>query len=195
VTHDSGLAVSVGTSFEGFVAGWGDALIQFAYLMCGDAHDAHDLVQDALVAVWLKWDRVSTTDDPLAYVRRTIVNRNISVWRRSRRSVVVAEIDPGVVTPTGAVDDRDWALRLLGTLPRRQRAAVVLKVLEGYDYADVAVILGVTEANARQLTSRGLAALRSRLAGRTDRTRRRATGQGRKDLVVDHIQRERTEHA
>lgn len=160
--HGHGLLEPVGTGFEAFVAARGDALLRFAYLVCGNAHDAQDLVQDALVAVYPKWDRV-TVRDPMAYVCRTIVNRNTSVWRTLRRLVVTAEVDPGSVTPTGEVDDRDWALRLLATLPPRQRVAVVLRVLDGHDYAHVAAILGVNETNARKLTSRGIAALRVRL--------------------------------
>ncbi len=162
---DGGLLEPVLTGFEEFVAARSDALLRFAYLVCGDEHDAQDLVQDALVAVYPKWDRVALRD-PMAYVCRAIVNRNTSVWRKLRRLVVTADVDPGSVTPTGAVDDRDWALRLLATLPPRQRVAVVLRVLDDHDYAHVAAVLGVSETNARQLTSRGLAGLRSRLDGR-----------------------------
>lgn len=164
---DGGRFEPVGTGFEEFVAARSDALVRFAYLVCGNVHDAQDLVQDALVAVYPKWDR-ATVRDPMAYVCRAIVNRNTSVWRKLRRLVVTADVDPGSVTPTGEVDDRDWALRLLTTLPARQRVAVVLRVLDDHDYADVAAILGVTETNARKLTSRGLAALRARLEERTE---------------------------
>jgi len=163
---DGGLLVSVGTSFEAFVAARSDALVRFAYLVCGNVHDAQDLVQDALVAVYPKWDQI-TVRDPMAYVCRAIVNRNTSVWRKLRRLVVTADVDPGSVTPTGEVDDRDWALSLLATLPPRQRVAVVLRVLDDHDYADVAAVLGVSETNARKLTSRGLTALRARLEERS----------------------------
>jgi RNA polymerase sigma factor (sigma-70 family) len=81
--------------------------------------------------------------------------------------VVTADVDPGSVTPTGDLEDRDWALSLLTTLPPRQRVAVVLRVLDDHDYADVAAVLGVSETNARKLTSRGLAALRARLEERS----------------------------
>ena len=159
---DGGGLVSAGTGFEEFVAARRDALVRFAYLVCGNAHDAQDLVQDALVAVYPKWDRVAVRD-PMAYVCRAIVNRHTSVWRKLRRLVVTADVDPGSVVPTGQVDDRDWALRLLTTLPPRQRAAVVLRVLDDHDYTHVAAVLGVSQTNARKLTSRGLAALRARL--------------------------------
>lgn len=164
VYGDPSLFVSVGTSFEAFVAVRSDALLRFAYLVCGNRHDAQDLVQDALVAVFPKWEKVMT-GDPMAYVCRAIVNRNTSVWRKLRRMVVTGDVDPGTVTPTGEVDDRDWALRLLATLPPRQRVAVVLRVLDDHDYADVAAVLGVSETNARKLTSRGLSTLRTRLEG------------------------------
>jgi RNA polymerase sigma-70 factor, ECF subfamily len=52
----------------------------------------------------------------------------------------------------------------LGELPPRERTAVIARVLEGRDHADVAVLLDCTETNARQLTSRGLRRLRALLA-------------------------------
>jgi DNA-directed RNA polymerase specialized sigma24 family protein len=54
----------------------------------------------------------------------------------------------------------------LGDLPADQRDAVALRVLLDHDYAEVAAHAGVSEAVARKRVSRGLSALRARLAGR-----------------------------
>ena len=58
-------------------------LHQSAYLLCGDWHLAHDLVQDTLVNVYRHWSRVRQADSPDAYVRRILINeareRNFAV--------------------------------------------------------------------------------------------------------------------
>jgi RNA polymerase sigma-70 factor (ECF subfamily) len=54
----------------------------------------------------------------------------------------------------------------LAALPPDQREAVALRVLLDHEYADVAATTGVSEAVVRKRVSRGLSALRARLAGR-----------------------------
>ena len=83
---------------EGFTSWAGEhhrALLAFAELVSGDGSTAEDLVQIALAKVYLKWGRVGRSDeDPLAYVRRIIVNENTSLWRRAwkRRERPTAEL-------------------------------------------------------------------------------------------------------
>ena len=52
-------------------------LHQSAYLLCGDWHLAHDLVQDTLVKAYQHWPRVRQADSPDAYVRRILLNEAI----------------------------------------------------------------------------------------------------------------------
>src|ERR1700751_4723838 len=49
-------------------------LHQSAYLLCGDWHLAHGLVQDTLVKAYQHWPRVRQADSPDAYVRRILLN-------------------------------------------------------------------------------------------------------------------------
>ena len=149
-------------TFEDFVAMHGRTLGGFALLITGNHHDAQDVLQEALIGLYPKWRRVVEQGDPLAYVRRSIVNRHLSAGRKLRRLV---SLDHGRVPstdPIRAVDGREWALSMLATLPERQRVAVVLRVMEGREFAEIADALGVSEGNARKIVSRGVAALRAR---------------------------------
>lgn len=74
-------------TFVGWVAGSQHSLLRTAYLLTGDLHRAEDLVQDALVKVAARWDRL-VSGDPDAYARRIIARTNISWWRRYRREHV-----------------------------------------------------------------------------------------------------------
>lgn len=66
-------------------------LLRVAYLLTGSAHDAEDLVQSALLKVMRRWKRV---DEPFAYLRRTMINQHLSVWRRVRWLVAPRGADP-----------------------------------------------------------------------------------------------------
>lgn len=79
--------------FESWVPARGTAMLRFAHLVTGNAHDAQDAVQEALASACAKWDRISRVHDPDAYVRRMIANTHISFWRRvTRRESPVADL-------------------------------------------------------------------------------------------------------
>lgn len=150
--------------FDDFVRSRADELLRLAYLMCGDRHQAEDLLQDVLEKVFLHWSRISVS--PEAYARRALVNRTINRWRwrhRHREVPLDHAADPVVEDHAGDVSGRSRVLQLLGTLGPRQRAAVVLRYLNGLSAAEVADLLGCSEATVRSHTFRGLAKLRAAL--------------------------------
>ena len=152
-------------SFDDWVEARVPALMRFAYLVTGSQQAAEDAVQAALTTACERWSRVRRTIDPDAYVRRMVVNANVSAWRRSgRRELAVAEVrDVATADPAEAVATGDAVWRVCGTLPRQQRAAVVLRFYEDLDYVEIAAVLGVTEATARSHVHRALAAMRAEL--------------------------------
>ncbi len=152
-------------SFDDWVEARVPALLRFAYLVTGSQHAAEDAVQAALARACERWSRVRRTTDPDAYVRRMVVNAHISAWRRSgRRELSVAEVrDTEVVDHAAGVATGDAVWRVCGTLPPQQRAAVVLRYYEDLEYAEIAAILGVTQATVRSHVHRALAAMRAEL--------------------------------
>ena len=159
--------------FDTWVAANGSDLLRFAFLVLGDRHRAEEAVQEALVRACSRWRRVSAADDPRAYVRRMVVNADISWWRKvGRREQPVEQIftHTGPDAPLGAADvaasvtEVDAMWRLCATLPRRQRAAVVLRFYEGLPDAEIAQILDCAEGTVRSQIHRALATLRTRLA-------------------------------
>jgi RNA polymerase sigma-70 factor (sigma-E family) len=153
-------------TFEQFVHSRGAALVRFARLLTGNDDRADDLVQDVLAKAWVKWRRVSASDHPDIYVRKMIVNANISWWRR-RSSTEVSVAEP-TDRPTGdlAVDvaERDHLWSLVAGLPVRQRAVLVLRYYEDLDDAAIAEIMSISAVTVRTTASRALAALRERYA-------------------------------
>jgi RNA polymerase sigma-70 factor (sigma-E family) len=158
-------------TFEELVAARGTAWWRLAYLLSGDRHLAEDLLQTALVQVYRRWRWVERADQPDAYVRRTIVNTMID-WRRRRswweRPSVTGSLPETVSVRDGDVAEelasRDALWRLLGGLPPRARAVLVLRYYEDLDDAAIASLLGVSASSVRSTASRALAALRADLS-------------------------------
>jgi RNA polymerase sigma-70 factor (sigma-E family) len=149
-------------AFDHFARARTAALLRFAYLLCGDRDRAADLVQDALERAAMAWPRIINRDDPEAYVRRIIVNRNVSIWRRTRRERLVAETPEVAYESPDPHDARLWAE--LAKLPARQRAVLVLRFYEDLGVDETAATLGCSVGTVKSTTSRGLARLREQLA-------------------------------
>ena len=153
--------------FAEFVRNSGTSLLRTAFLLTGERHTAEDLVQDTLTALYPKWARVNGADEPLAYVRQSLVNRFLSSRRKaSSRDVLLASIPnrPDLRDVAATVIDRETLMSMLATLPERQRAAVVLRYLNDLSDEDIAAHLSCRTATVRSLISRGFATLRAEFA-------------------------------
>jgi RNA polymerase sigma-70 factor (sigma-E family) len=150
--------------FDDWVTQRGGALLRFAYLVTRDHNRAEEAVQDALIAAYSRWTKICRAQDPEAYVRRCIVNADISRWRRFFRHESPTE-NPGTSdaapdhSVTQAEHDAVWAL--CTTLPAKQRAAVVLRYYEDLPDAEIAVILDCSASTVRSQIHRALASLRT----------------------------------
>ena len=149
--------------FASFVRANTSALLRTAYLLTGTALGAEELVQDTLVRLYPKWDRVASADVPIAYVRRSIANAFVNEYRRPARRELAVEIVPDradYVDGVAQLADRDEAWALLRTLPERQRAALVMRFFHDWADGEIADALGCRPGTVRSLISRGLAAMR-----------------------------------
>jgi RNA polymerase sigma factor (sigma-70 family) len=138
----------------------GAALLRFAYLLCRDAGRAEDLVQDALVRMMRSR---SSVDAPAAYARKVIVNEYLS-WRRrlsSTERLGTEGLDTGIADATDAVADRELAWQLIGSLPPRARAVLVLRYYEDLPDAEIAAVVGCAEATVRSIAARAFTVLRT----------------------------------
>jgi RNA polymerase sigma-70 factor (sigma-E family) len=143
----------------------GSRLIATAYLLTRDRSRAEDLVQETLLQVIRRWSRTSTPpENATAYVRKALLNSYLNDRRRAGRRPVDTVLDHDHPHPgrpmESAVEDHDAVWRLLGTLPPRQRAVLVLRYYEDLPDDEIAAVLGCRRATVRSLAHRGLAGLR-----------------------------------
>lgn len=149
-------------SFDLFVATHGKALIRCAFLVVGDAGAAQDVVQIALAKVARRWTTVVENGHPLPYARAAVMRTAIS-WRRRKWHGEVATgalPDHPDVDAIAAVDARDRLRRALASLPRRQRAVVVLRHYLDLDERATAVALGCSVGTVKSQTAKALERLR-----------------------------------
>ena len=140
------------------------SLLRTAYLLTGDRHTAEDLVQTALAKLYLSWDKVHQREALDGYVRRILVNENNSLWRRpwKKREHATDDLPEVASHDTTGHDAELWAH--VQALPRKQRAAVVLRYYEQLSEAETAAILGVSVGTVKSQTSRALASMRARMS-------------------------------
>ncbi|MGE3379007.1 MAG: SigE family RNA polymerase sigma factor [Nocardioides sp.] len=151
--------------FSAYMAARQGALLRTAYLLTGDLASAEDLVQTAFAKLYLSWDKVQNRESLDGYVRRIMINEHNSLWRRAwKRNEVTTAAMPERSADDEYDDGRVAAVwELVRTLPRKQRAVIVLRYYEQLSEAEIATALGVSTGTVKSQASRALAALRQRV--------------------------------
>ncbi len=147
-------------------ATWGRT-VACAYAVAGDLGAAEEIAQEAYTRAWSRWSRLSTYDEPAAWVRTVASRLAVSRWRRARTALThLARQRPP--EPTRGPDGSSVLLvRALRELPEPQRRALVLHHLAGLPVAEVAAIEGCPEGTVKARLSRGRTALAARLGEET----------------------------
>lgn len=153
----------------------GDGLVSLkrqAFLLCGDDHQAEDLVQDALVRAFARSLRAPEPEAAEAYVRKIMMNlfidraRRQSRWNRTAPLLAGAEHIPD---PADEIVARDVIRAALDGLSPRQRACVVMRYYLDLSVAQVAADLGVAEGTVKRNLSEAMPRIAARLSPVQDR--------------------------
>jgi RNA polymerase sigma-70 factor (sigma-E family) len=160
--------------FVEFVSARLHRLHRTAYLLCGDADRADDIVQSTVTALYVHWRRAKAADNLDGYVHRMLVRRFIDERRLSWSKVLLIRATPDrAAPPERSVEERDLVTSALAQLPGGQRAALVLRYFCDLSIADTAAALRCSEGNVKSQTARGLAGLRRILADQQTLTTKR----------------------
>ncbi len=139
-------------------------LFGLAYRMLGSVMDAEDIVQEA----YLRWQQVegATVEEPRAYLTTVVTRLCIDHLRSARMrreqyvgpwlpEPLVTDQAPEVSNAPALAESLSMAfLVLLETLTPQERAVFLLHDVFGYSYAEIATIIGKSEANCRQIGGR-----------------------------------------
>jgi RNA polymerase sigma-70 factor (ECF subfamily) len=154
-------------TFEAFFQDTHQRLYGGLCLVTGNRHEAEEVLQDAYLRLWERWDRVSRMQDPTGFLFRTAMNQVRSRYRRTvlalRRTISPAPR----VDDLAAVEDRDEVVRMLRPLGSAERASIVLTTMFGFSSEEAGRILGVKSATVRANATRARAGVRAKVEERT----------------------------
>ena len=152
--------------FDEFFEDEHERLFKALYFVTGNRQDAEELMQDAFLRLWERWDQIGAISDPTGYLFRVALNG--FRMRRRRAATVLLKLAP-------LTEERDLfaeaemradVQRLLLGLTVRQRSALLLVDLLGYPSEQAARILRVRPSTVRALATQGRRALRAKEGAR-----------------------------
>jgi len=141
-------------------------LIRAARTICFDTQNAEDVLQEALIDVFERWEKVSKHENPEAYVIRVMVSKHIDMrrkWARRRDEKEVSfDLPEEVLQIADQSDDvlqRLLVQSALKSLSGMQRAVLVLTYEYGFVLREVAEVLEIPTGTAASHLARGKAAV------------------------------------
>jgi RNA polymerase sigma factor (sigma-70 family) len=153
-------------NFEGFFEREHERLFRALWLLTRNPQEAEEIMQDAFLRLWERWDRVRDGPDPVAYLYRSAMN----AWRsRLRRAAVAARRAIHQIQgddQMAEVEERDAIVRALAPLPPRQRAAVVLVDVLDLSSEQAGDVMGIRPVTVRVLAARAREALAEQIGER-----------------------------
>ena len=149
-------SAGLGVWEELYVADW-NRLVRVGWLILGDRESAEDAVQSVFLRLTTRSGEV---ENPSSFLTRCVINECYSIGRRRRLFAAKRHLflRDDSEAPVHLVDFAD----ILGSLPDRQRVAVVMRVLQRASDVEIGEALGCRTGTARSLVSRGLSTLRRR---------------------------------
>lgn len=136
--------------FEAFYRRTYRPMVGLAVILSGRRELAEDIAQEALMAAYQSWNRVSQLDDPTAWVRRVVANRSASRFRRSVSEVkaLIRLGKPNTSADPDLVEAMDLWATVRRVLSRRQAVAVALRYAEGLQLVEIANVMGCSTSTA-----------------------------------------------
>lgn len=159
--------------FEQLIEDHHDEIHRYVWRMLGIVGDraleAHDVTQEVFVRAYHAWPRLRPGSNQRAWLYRIATNLCLDAHRSSKRQPRGVEVeldtqptrDPGPEQVAVAAEKTDALRVLIDRLPRKQRAAVVLRHLDGLSYEDVGTALACSTESARANVYQGLKRLRA----------------------------------
>jgi RNA polymerase sigma-70 factor (ECF subfamily) len=149
--------------FEEFYVATAGRLLGQLLPVTGDLHEAEEVVQEAFARASTRWARLRDYELPEAWVRRVAMNLAADRHRRRHRHLAaLRRVGPPAPAPPVSVEALAL-LHVLGTLPIRQRQAIVLHYLADLPVEEVAATLGARAGTVKSWLARGRRALAASL--------------------------------
>ncbi|HKY49021.1 MAG TPA: sigma-70 family RNA polymerase sigma factor [Acidimicrobiia bacterium] len=139
------------------------SIVQSLALASGDLAAAEDATQEAFAQAWVRWSRISSYENPGAWVRRVAINKLRNAHRsRLRGEAAIQRMSREAASVSPSESESDVVLGLQ-RLPYKQRMCAVLYYVDGLSTAEVAMAVGISQGSVSQHLNRARTALRAHL--------------------------------
>lgn len=156
---------SGGEPFDAFYRREYHHVVSMARALVSSQVMAEDLAQEAFIAAHKNWERISTYDEPRAWVRRVMINRGTSWHRRlSTELRTMARLAPDTEAHAPDLSPETTGIwREVARLPRRQRQSIVLHYVGQLSVEEIGETLECSPGAVKTHLHRGRQALEGRL--------------------------------
>lgn len=144
--------IAASADFEQLFRTHGARMKSIAYNHLGSVSDAEDAVQETFLKIHRAMSTFTGEASFSTWAYRILINTCYDHLRKRRRHGEEESLDEMPVERTAnSVDDtkRMMLRRLLEQLPEQRRTVFTLFEIEGLSHAEIAGILGITEANSK----------------------------------------------
>ena len=169
------------TAFDDFYRSAAPRVVHLVYAATGDLTLAQDATQEAFARAWSDWAKVSTHDDPIAWVRTVARRIAISEWRRGQARSRAYTRHGAQETHAAPSDDRVAVVAALQQLSPVLRETVALHYLADRTLEQIAAELEVPVGTVKARLHRGRAQLAQLLRPGHSPTRRQPASPQRKE--------------
>lgn len=143
--------------------------VRVAFLLTGEQHTAEDIVQDAFVRLFSRFQELRNPDAFETYLRRTVLNLSRDRFRRLKLERDHAARQTASVSSaigiSSQVESRELIRAALQKLPHRQRAVLVLRFYTDLSEQQTAEVMQCSVAAVKSLTVRATASVRKEMGG------------------------------
>ncbi|HQU89942.1 MAG TPA: sigma-70 family RNA polymerase sigma factor [Denitromonas sp.] len=161
-------------AFDQVVRAYSSDLYRFAYWLCGDRFVAEDVVQEAFVRAWQRWDQLRDKATPKPWLLTIVRREHARLYERKRFDYVDdAPEDLAIAADHDPLEMFELE-QVIGNLPLSLREPFLLQTLGGFSCAEIAEQLETTEGAIMVRLTRARQALRG-LMGEADRPRKRGS--------------------
>jgi RNA polymerase sigma-70 factor (ECF subfamily) len=166
-TSVDGAAMGGYETFEDFISGRESDVFGYLWRLTGDEQAAYDLCQETFLRAWQQFEKIRHYQQPGAWLFRVATNLALNaIERRTTASGLITplreDVQPATDDPVGRIARLELIHQTLLPLPARERAALVLREVEGFSMDEIARALDVSASSVRMLLSRARTHFRQR---------------------------------
>jgi len=150
-----------------------DKMYRLALRVVSNEEEARDVVQESLIKIWRKRDKLAEIENPAAYCMT--ITRNMGIDKLRAKKMSISDIDEhyNIESKTAdperdliAKDELSLVMKVVNALPENHRTVIHLRDIEGYTYKEIAGITGFSIEKVKVYLHRARTKLRHQLKNR-----------------------------